>query len=90
MEFNLASTIISAGAGAALGAFANALMQGRNRWIDTQMLAAALARKVMMCGRKLAACRYEVYAEHQIGLSKTARRDKLHRSACAKISRIIV
>jgi ribonuclease D len=71
MEFNVASTIVSAGTGAALGAFANALMQGRARWLDTQMLAAALAREVMMCGRKLAAWRYEIQREHQIGLSKT-------------------
>jgi hypothetical protein len=71
MEFNLASTIMSAGAGAAFGAFANAFMQGRSRWIDTQMLAAALAREVMMCGRKLAAWRYAIDVERQIDLSKT-------------------
>jgi len=71
MDFHLATTVVSARAGAAFGAFANALMQGRNRWIDTQMLAAALAREVMMCGRKLAAWRYEIHVEHQIGLSRT-------------------
>jgi hypothetical protein len=71
MEFSLASTLVSAGAGAAFGAFASALMQGRSRWIDTQMLAAALAREVMMCGRKLAAWRFAIDTERRLELGKT-------------------
>lgn len=71
MEFSLASTIVSAAAGSAFGAFANSLTQGRARWVETQRLATALAREIMMCGRKLAAWRFKIEEERRLALHRT-------------------
>lgn len=67
----LVSQHLPVDAGATFGAFASAFMQGRSCWMDTQMLAAALAREVLMCRRKLAAWRFEIDAERRLELDKT-------------------